>query len=141
MPEVVFWDTAAFVALGNRDDALHDDAVSVSEELASRGSLVLTTDAVLTEVANTFSRAAWRSMARGLIEAVRESVEAGVAEIVHVDESLWLQGWRLFVERPDKDWSLTDCISFVVMREREITKAFTSDHHFEQAGFIRLLRP
>jgi predicted nucleic acid-binding protein len=43
------------------------------------------------------------------------------------------------VLRQDKDWSLTDCISFVVMRDRGITKVFTTDHHFEQAGFKKLL--
>jgi len=57
MPETIFWDTAAFVALGNRDDALHEIAVAVSQELARQRALVLTTDAVLTEVVNTFSNA------------------------------------------------------------------------------------
>ena len=50
------------------------------------------------------------------------------------------EGVRLYVARPDKDWSLTDCISFVVMRERGITEALTGDRHFEQAGFVALLK-
>ncbi len=139
MPETVFWDTAAFVALGNRDDALHSAAIAVSQELARQKALVLTTDAVLVEVANTFSKAAWRPMAQRLIEALQRSVEAGAAQIVHVDEALWQRGWQLFRERADKDWGLTDCISFVVMQQRGLTRAFTSDHHFEQAGFFRLM--
>jgi len=60
MPETIFWDTAAFVALGNRDDALHDVAVGVSQVLARQKARILTTDAVLIEVANSFSKAAWR---------------------------------------------------------------------------------
>jgi uncharacterized protein len=139
MPEVVFWDTAAFVALANRDDALHDAAIQVSEKLARAGARVLTTDAVLTEVANTFSRIAFRSLARQVIEAYQASVRMRTAQLVRADAQLWQQGWRLFVERSDKDWSLTDCISFVVMQDRGIIRAFTADHHFAQAGFEKLL--
>jgi len=140
MPKAVFWDTAAFVALGNRDDALYQAATTVNQALVREKALILTTDAVLTEVVNTFSRVAWRPMAQHLIEAVSKSVELGSAQVVHVDEALWQRGWRLFLERPDKNWSLTDCISFVVMQDHRITRAFTSDHHFEQAGFIPLIR-
>jgi predicted nucleic acid-binding protein len=63
----------------------------------------------------------------------------GLATVVHVDTALWERGWALFVARPDKDWGLTDCISFVVMQDRRIMQAFTSDHHFVQAGFKRLM--
>jgi predicted nucleic acid-binding protein len=139
MPDRVFWDTAAFVALGNRDDDLHGAAIGVSQELAARQAMVLTHDAILTEVANSFSKAAWRSVARRIIDDLTESVNLGVAEIVHIDTRLWRQGWDLFVSRRDKDWGLTDCLSFVVMQENNLTSAFTSDRHFEQAGFTRLL--
>jgi predicted nucleic acid-binding protein len=141
MPETVFWDTSAFVALGNADDDLHEQAVQVSGALAQQEARILTTSAVLTEVANTFSRSGWRPVAHQLVESVRQSVAMGVATVIHVDEALWEQGWALFVERPDKHWGLTDCISFVVMKDHRIAQAFASDHHFEQAGFERLMRP
>jgi hypothetical protein len=141
MTELVFWDTSAWVALGNRDDALHAAAVAVSQQLARTRARLLTTDAVLIEVANSFSKEALRPMAKRLIEAFQQSVRTNTAQLAHVDESLWQRGWQLFLARPDKNWSLTDCISFVVMRERHVTRAFTSDHHFEQAGFTRLLIP
>ena len=51
-----------------------------------------------------------------------------------------MRGVALYAERPDKDWSLTDCISFVVMRTMDITEALTGDRHFEQAGFTALLK-
>jgi predicted nucleic acid-binding protein len=140
MPDLVFWDTAAFVALGNQDDAWHSVAVQVSVELERTQSLVLTTDAVLTEVANTFRRTPWRPVAQRLIQAVWQSVEMGVAQVVHIDEALWQRGWQLFHQRPDKDWSLTDCFSFVVMREHQVSRAFTTDRHFAQAGLIPLMR-
>jgi len=55
-------------------------------------------------------------------------------------QELFERGLNLYRQRPDKDWSLTDCISFVVMREHGVTKALTADRHFEQAGFAILLR-
>ena len=140
MPETVFWDTAAFVALGNAKDDLHQMAVTVSQELAQAEARVLTTEAVLIEVANTFSKVAWRPIAWQIIEAVQASAALEIATIVHIDAELWQRGWQLHRERGDKDWGLTDCISFVVMEEHHIRRAFTYDHHFEQAGFIRLMK-
>jgi predicted nucleic acid-binding protein len=61
-------------------------------------------------------------------------------EIEPASRALFDAGWKLYCERPDKDWSLTDCISFVVMHDRGIVDALTGDHHFEQAGFCALLR-
>jgi predicted nucleic acid-binding protein len=95
MPEVVFWDTAAFVALGNRDDALHSTAVAVNKDLARQKAYILTTDAVLTEVANSFSRAVLRPMAQRIIDAFQQSAKSGAARLVHVDEGLWQRGWQL----------------------------------------------
>ncbi len=141
MPETIFWDTSAFVALGNADDSLHEQAVRVSDALRRENAQILTTDAVLMEVANVFSKAAWRPVAYQLLELIRQSMAMGLAMVVHVDSALWERGWALFVARPDKDWGLTDCISFVAMQDRRVTTAFASDRHFEQAGFKRLIEP
>lgn len=140
MPETVFWDTSAFVALGNRDDNMHLSAVAVSRDLTRQKAHILTTDAVMLEVANSFSKITLRSLAMQIIDALHGSTQMGVARLVHVDEGLWQRGWDLFTKRPDKEWGLTDCISFIVMQERGVVRAFSSDHHFEQAGFIRLMR-
>jgi len=139
MLEMVFWDTAAFVALGNRDDELHAAAIAASQELARAHARILTTDAVLTEVANTFSRTTLRPLAHQVIEAFQASVRVRAAQLVHVDAGLWLRGWQFFLDRPDKNWSLTDCLSFLVMEDRKVRRAFTSDHHFVQAGFDKLI--
>lgn len=61
-------------------------------------------------------------------------------KIVEVDKEIFAEGWRLYQERLDKDWSFTDCTSFVVMKRMGLTDAFTSDRHFEQAGFTILLK-
>ena len=59
--------------------------------------------------------------------------------IVPADSVLLADGLTLYRQRSDKERSLTDCISFVVMQREQLTQAFTSDHHFEQAGFVKLL--
>ncbi|HVG20276.1 MAG TPA: hypothetical protein VNI02_14595 [Blastocatellia bacterium] len=64
---------------------------------------------------------------------------SALVEVEHVSRELYSKGWELFRNRPDKDWGVIDCISFVVMIERGITSAMTGDRHFEQAGFIKLL--
>jgi predicted nucleic acid-binding protein len=61
-------------------------------------------------------------------------------DIVHIDPTLDAQAWQLFVERPDKEWNLVDCARFVVMQQYGLYEAFTADHHFEQAGFVYLLK-
>ena len=60
--------------------------------------------------------------------------------IVYINEELFQRGWDFYEARIDKDWSLTDCLSFVVMQERGVNEALAHDHHFEQAGFRALLR-
>jgi len=100
---------------------------------------IVTTDAVLTEVVNTFSTVAWRPVAISVMGALEDSIQTGDAEVIHVDRALWQRGWQLFCGRSDKGWSLTDCISFIVMRDRNLTRVFTSDHHFRQAGFEALI--
>jgi predicted nucleic acid-binding protein len=60
--------------------------------------------------------------------------------VVHVGAALEQQAWEYFKQHQDKEWSLVDCVSFVLMRQRGITEALTTDHHFEQAGFVCLLK-
>ncbi|HHY38864.1 MAG TPA: type II toxin-antitoxin system VapC family toxin [Clostridia bacterium] len=75
------------------------------------------------------------------MERVEEAQRLGILRVVHVSEAVFSRGWELFRERPDKEWSLTDCISFVVMQSHRCRRAFTSDSHFVQAGFERLIVP
>lgn len=60
--------------------------------------------------------------------------------MIHLDATLDTAAWALWTARSDKDWSLVDCASFVVMQQLKLTEALTTDHHFEQAGFLRLLK-
>lgn len=139
MSKAVFIDTAGWLALISRRDQLHVQAVEVYCSLGNVGRV--TTDAVLIETCNTLSKTSLRPLAHAFMQKIKEAEKLGVLRVVHVTRDLLAQGWELFKERPDKEWSLTDCISFVVMERRRCRKAFTSDHHFVQAGFERLLQP
>jgi len=129
-------DTAAWIALVNTRDELHDRAKEVMAELRRNHVALVTTEFILVEVANAFCASAWRGKAVKLIDGLRSVPNL---EIVEADSSLLSEGWHLYCGRLDKEWSLTDCVSFAVMIEEEINQAFTSDHHFEQAGFVKLL--
>jgi hypothetical protein len=132
----VFVDTAAWIALLNTEDDLHFAAKQVRDELQQQKASLVTTDFVLIEVADALCVPSLRQKTITFINRLRKVKNL---QIVPVSEVLLAQGWALYSQRPDKDWGITDCISFVVMTQAEITQAFTSDRHFEQAGFMKLL--
>jgi hypothetical protein len=129
-----FADTSYYLALVNADDECHALATEITPELEEP---MVTTAWVLTEVANTLRRGPDRALATRLIRKCHADPRVTV---VPPTKELFDAGFELFVRRPDKDWSLTDCISFVVMREQGLREALTTDRHFEQAGFVVLLR-
>ena len=132
----VLVDTAAWIALVNTRDELHDRAGQIMGELRRSNVALVTTEFVLLEVANAFCAAAWRGRAIKLIDGLRSLPNL---LIIEADTALLSDGWQLYCNRLDKEWSLTDCVSFAVMENERINQAFTSDHHFEQAGFVKLL--
>ncbi|HVX84819.1 MAG TPA: PIN domain-containing protein [Phycisphaerae bacterium] len=129
-----FADTFVFLAMLNRQDRRHNAAVEAL--YASREPLV-TTAWVLTELADGLCAAKSRAVFVVLHERLRQNPRV---TIVPPEQRLYGAGLELYRQRPDKDWSLTDCISFVVMQERAIEDALTGDHHFEQAGFKALMK-
>lgn len=130
-----FADTFYYLALLDPTDEAHQRALALSEKRRGR---VITTAWVLTEVADALCEPANRLVFTRLIELLRSDPNT---EVVPPDEDLFDCGLDLYARRPDKAWSLTDCISFVVMTDRGLTEALTGDHHFEQAGFRALLGP
>ncbi len=128
----VFLDTSYFIALFNRRDRFHARAVEAARRFAHGNTPMMTTDAVLIEIGNALSPLPARALAAQIIAAVRE---AAAIEVARVDAPLFERGLALFRQRMDKEWGLTDCISFALMQQRGVTQALTADHHFEQAGF------
>ncbi len=129
----LFVDSFFFFAILNPRDAAHTKAIDFSKQHAAP---LVTTTWVLTEVGDGLSRSVNREALKRLIAGFR-AVTAN--EIVVTTDELFDQGVDLYDQRRDKQWSLTDCISFVVMRHRGIQDALTGDHHYEQAGFRALL--
>ena len=128
-----FADSFFFIALLSERDACHHRAPEVSRE---SGVVIVTTRWVLAEVADALCAPAWRGRAGAFIGFVLTA--PGFLVIGRSDE-LFARGMDLYRSRSDKEWSLTDCISFVVMADEGLNEALTGDRHFEQAGFKALL--
>ena len=137
MPTECFGESSGWLALLNQTDQDHELAHQIVHDPDRKFGLLVTTTAVLNEVANSLSPVATR---RAAVVWRHRLVTNRSVELAFVDENLWDAGWELYEDRPDKAWSLTDCISFVVMEQRGIRDALTNDRHFAQAGFRALLR-
>jgi len=130
----VFADTSYYLALVNQSDPRHERAVDLAENLLGR---VLVTEYVLIEFGSALSHGSDRLVFLSLLEDLQRD---NAITIIPASESLFRQGIDLFAARPDKECSLVDCISFIVMKQRRLQEALTTDRHFVQAGFRALLR-
>jgi len=133
----VFVDTAAWLALLNIDDIWHQQAKQIRLELVKQNYIFITTEFVLLEVGDALCSQGLRKNTANFLNNIYQLKST---KIITLNQDLLQSGLSLYEQRLDKDWGLTDCISFVVMQKEQIQKAFTSDKHFEQAGFIRLLQ-
>ena len=133
----VFADTSGWISSFISYEPHHVKAASLLTQCQQQKLQIVTTNYVLSELVVLFTRfRVQRSKALTYIRAIRD---ATWIEVVHIDEKLDDQAWKLLEDRLDKTWSLVDCASFVVMEDRGLTDALTTDRHFEQAGFVRLL--
>jgi uncharacterized protein len=137
VPGRVFLDAAYAIALVNKDDALHENAIALGRELRKGRTSLITTRAVLLEIGDSLSKPRYRCVACELLAAVGRDP---FVQVIEVTEALYTEALELYSERTDKGWGLTDCLSFCVMRSRGISGALTHDVHFEQAGFHALMR-
>lgn len=131
---MIFVDTGYLLALLNPGDELFERAQLWAA--AVREPLV-TTEYVLWELVNSFSDPVDRPKAHATVAEIRSSLSW---ELIYATPELFSQGVSLHHLRPDKRWSLTDCVSFFLMQERALKRSLAFDHHFEQAGFEALLR-
>jgi len=134
---MLFLDTAFAVALSVTTDKYHQRAKNIAMEMKANDSRMVTTRAVILEIGNALSKLRYRNAAIQLLESLERDPSV---EIISLTEQMYNQAFSLFRSRRDKEWGITDCISFVVMKERNITDALTTDEHFEQAGFKVMLR-
>src|SRR5215831_17707851 len=132
----IFLDTAYVNALVNTRDQWHDAAVQWQRKLSADKRRLVTTEFVLVEIADGLAAVRFRVQAAQVIATLQAS---SVVEILPASSQLFTAALELYRNRGDKDWGLTDCASFVVMSERRLSEALTTDEHFRQAGFRALL--
>ena len=129
-----FADTSYFVAILSPGDVNHAKAQSITTRLRRR---VVTSEYVIVEVGNFFRAPSSRGRLRSFMSVIESDPNT---VIIPASSALLKNAISLFVSRDDKSWSLTDCTSFAIMQDQGITEALTADRHFEQAGFVAMLR-
>jgi len=133
--KLVFADTVYWVALINPKDEWRNQARSATELLS--GARIITTDSILIEVLNFFAEHGNEARGRA-VSVVEQLLTSPNVEVVPQTHDNFLAGLTFYKARADKGYSLTDCISMITMRERNITQALTHDRHFGQEGFSAL---
>lgn len=131
----VFADTFYWVAMTNPNDAWYDRVMKVNKSLAN--PFVVTTDEVMDEFLTHFCDKGefWRTKAVELVHRIHQNPNV---RVVPQTRDSFNRGLLLYESRPDKDYSLTDCISMEYMRENGLHEVLTHDHHFQQEGFTLL---
>jgi len=133
----LFLDTSYLIAVEVADDQNHKAAFEHwRKSLRSSSSpLLVTSSYIFTEVLTLLNSCGYHTKA---VELGKNLLSSRSINLVHVDEELFYEGWAYFQKHKDKRYSLTDCVSFVLMKRLRIEKALTFDRHFAQAGFVKL---
>lgn len=135
----VFADTSGWASLYIPTERYHAQAVACFEKSRQNWQPWLTTSYVIAELVALFGSRQWaaRSTWFQYIDAIKS---ADYVEVIYIDATIDTLAWKPCKERADKNWSLVDCSSFILMQQLGIQDALTTDQHFEQVGFVRLLR-
>lgn len=131
-----FADTSFWIGLSSKRDQHHQRAFAWHQFVIRSRSTILTTEAVLLEWLNAMSDVSTRRIAAE--SCLRARADARI-EVVPFQAELMVSAIELYRGRPDKNWSLTDCVSFLIMERRGLTEALTTDHDFEQAGLKAMM--
>lgn len=137
MKNSYFLDSSFSIALAVPSDEFHEKARELLERVSTERAAIVTTMAVLLEIGNSLSKVRLRHHA---VEVIRRLRSESNVTVVSIADELVDSAFKLFAERMDKNWSLVDCMSFIVMQQFDIESALTADRHFIQAGFRALLR-
>ena len=133
----LFADTFYWIALTDNTDSAHQRALAITSE---RGSWpIVTTDEVLVEYLTFFSTAP-EQIRKEVAGSVQSLLTNPAIRVIPQSRGSFLDGLGLYAQRPDKHYSLTDCISMQTMRREGLAEALTNDRHFEQEGFRALFR-
>lgn len=134
----VLVDTAGFLALWDRGDQHHGRAIKLQSKLVSARCRFLTTDYVMDETATLLRMRHSHAAAVDFLDTMERTK---LVRIEWTNSPRFANAAAIFRRHRDKEWSFTDCTSFSLMKELKLRDAFTTDHHFKQAGFLPLLQP
>jgi len=126
------------VALNNKKDKYHSEAVRANKDFLDRGYFYITSDYVLDETYTLLRYDVGHKRAVEFGAEIRSLQQMGKIRIVHISQDVLGKAWEIFEKYSDKDFSFTDCASFGLMEILGIKEAFSFDKHFEQFGFVRL---
>lgn len=132
LPGRVFVDTSFLIALLNSQDADHAAAVSLQVDLKTQKTFKIISEYILLEFCDGLAKLRYRDLAVRSVELLKCD---RTVEIIPASSQILHAAWQFFKSRDDKEWGLTDCTSFVIMRQLGLHVALTADRHFQQAGF------
>ncbi|MDJ0658919.1 MAG: PIN domain-containing protein [Crocosphaera sp.] len=135
----IFADTSGWANILDRSQPLHPLAVQLYQIARQNRQKIITTNYIITELVALLT-SPLRIPRKTTIALIQSLKSSPYIEVIHISSDLDTKAWELLINRVDKEWSLVDCSSFVLMQEMKLSQALTTDHHFEQAGFIRLLK-
>jgi uncharacterized protein len=134
----IFVDTWAWYALTDRNDTDHDIAEAANLKLIDGGYTFVTTNFVLAESVTLIRYKMYHDASVRFWETMKQMNEAELLDIIRVTKKHEEDAWAIFEHYADQDFSFTDCTSFAVMQEQQVSQVFTADHHFSVMGFIRV---
>jgi len=132
MKNIYFLDTSYILALEIKNEDAHQKVLQNWAILIKSKPFLITTTYIFDEVVTFFYS---RNLNYKAVEVGNRLLESPDIELIEIDQPLFNQGWKFFQNHKDKSYSFTDCLSFIVMQQREIVAALTLDNHFFQAGF------
>ena len=131
----IFLDANFVIALEISDDQHHYAAAQFWTTFIETSFSLVTTSYVLDEIVTFLNRRRQHDKA---VRVGNNLLNASHIQLIHVDEPLFYEGWQYFEQHSDKTYSLTDCVSFVLMKKLGLAEALTFDKHFQQSGFVNL---
>lgn len=134
----VFIDTSGWACVFDRRQPQHQKAVDEFQNMRQNRDTVVTSNYVIGELVSLL-QSPLRVPRSQIIHIIDTIQSTPYIDVIHMEERTHNRAWNLYKTRLDKHWSLVDCASFVLMQEHDIQRSLTTDHHFEQAGFVRLL--
>lgn len=134
----LFVDTSGWANLIDISQPYHNLAVEIYHERRSQKHRIITTNYIICELVALLS-SPLRIPRKKVVAFIQSLKRSPYLQIIHINSETDSQAWELLTQREDKNWSLVDCSSFIIMKQDKITEALTNDHHFEQAGLIKLL--